>query len=95
MDRLGEIVRLNDDKLYSQLINYKYRGKAGNRVGQAATIEDPDDEDGLDGLEDKENRTNQDNQSSQSGDSDQLKNEQNHRKKNETCPKEKSKHEKG
>lgn len=79
MDRLGEIVRLNDDKLYSQLINYKYRGKAGKRVGQVAAKDDPDDEDGLDGLEDKENRANQDNQSNQSGDSDQVKNEQNHR----------------
>ena len=79
MDRLGEIVRLNDDKLYSQLINYKYRGKAGKRVGQP-TKDDPDDEEGPDGLEDKENRTNQDNQSSQSsGDSDQAKNEQTHR----------------
>lgn len=62
MDRLGEIVRLNDDKLYSQLINYKYRAK-GAKKEQAASKGEPDDEDGL---EDKENKTNQDNQSSQS-----------------------------
>lgn len=82
MDRLGEIVRLNDDKLYSQLINYKYRAKGTKRSGHAASKEAPEDEDGLDGLEDKENKTNQDNQSSQSsGDtdlsnSDRSKNEQ-------------------
>lgn len=41
MDQLGEIVRLNDDKLYSQLINYKYRSK---NVNGQANKEDLDEE---------------------------------------------------
>lgn len=49
MDQLGELVRLNDDKLYSQLINYKYRGKTKNTNGQV--IDEDDD------LENEENKS--------------------------------------
>lgn len=50
MDRLGEIVRLNDDKLYSQLINYRGKNQRLNsqrNKEDQSTNENIDDLDGL------------------------------------------------